>query len=793
MSFKSLIFSFFVLTSFTGCSWWGGDLPDNSVIKLNEKNVLENSACIDEVGAFFSNYFSGTTTEAEINRNFLCINNTMDTIFENAIEKNVDKGFTKGELSQILETIFPRKEKIFLNDNIEVLYLLKRIFVGGALDGFNRADHRNLVSVLPKIKFEFIKSRQEVKHIFLGSKMTFAARIKGFDQLRLSFKSLDQIRSDAGGELTEPEAITLIEQIFKSEGISKYKGLAYMAKTFVYNDEPEVFNNSQKDFFERLINVFEVQAKLRSLDFKKGFLFGKSFYDLESAVLMTSRSLTKWAGADSRWYIDVKSVGDILKASRDAGFWEDKFSDPDLVSLSIKKMLSQIFEKERLDLSSMKKLDQIFTGWVTRQESIISKYKFPWIENKKNTKLDSESLNIVEEVESFKFPQFVSESNAPITIKRRGNTLVPAKLYFDQSLKHLLISTANEVFKAYSSVQPFTKDAPRQRITLTLPDVTRIFNDIRPLGLEFGFNDPHHCGSEKRVVIEADSFTLSGNGDNRVSIRESVEWLATMISVASVSNQVFNRIEESCSLPGMKVLGSSFLGRKCALNQVAGDDQMLRDHFPDAFNYVDMLKSDTRRESFEKRLGGLADWFDKVKYKKETANDFLTNRFDSSNTCSDKDNFPYSKREFNTSFAINIYVENFFYQFDKSGVDSWWPGTTDPSGSDFIIDGGELSKFFKAKATSLMDTLVPIYKDAHWSTRHFSDNRVKRTLRNLPENANYMDRSRVFQLLKMFLSVDKEEDRHPFADKYCRDVSRTQDSSIFYRQEDRLMCLPNEK
>jgi len=365
-------------------------------------------------------------------------------------------------------------------------------------------------------------------------------------------------------------------------------------------------------------------------------------------------------------------------------------------------------------------------------------------------------------------------------------------MYFDQSLKHLLISVANEVFKAYSAVQPFTKGAGSKTITLGLPDITRIFKDIRPLGLEFGFNDPHHCGSEGRVLIEADSLTLSGNGDNRVSIREAVEWLATMISVASVTDQAFERIEQTCALPGMKVLGSPFLDRSCALKQMSGNDRILKDHFPKTWSYVDMLKSETRREKFEKQLGGISDWFTNFEYKKESHTDFLKNRYNSSNSCSENKEFPFSKREFNTAFAINIYVENLYHQFDKTGVDSWWPGTDDPSGSDFIIDGKELSNFLKSKASGLVDVLVPVYKEKSFYTRHLSDKHVKGLLRNLPENANYMDRSRAFQLLKMFLSVDDAAERHPFQNTFCADVTRSQNSEIYYRQEDRLMCLPED-
>jgi hypothetical protein len=793
MSFKSIFMSSVLIISLTGCSWWGGDISDNTVIKLDEREVLGNStSCIDELGSFFSNYFSGHTTENEINRHFGCVLETVDVIFENATEKDQNKGFTRKEIHQILTTIFPKKDEDFLEDNIEILFLVKRIFVGGGLDGFTRVDHLNLKAVLPEVKTEFIKSRKSIKHLFLGAKLSFDERNEAFEQLSVSFKTLDKIKMDNSGEITESEGNALVEYIFKSETLLQFKDIAYVAKTFVFNDDPKTFLKSQEDFFERLILVFEVQSRLRALNFNQGLLFGKSYYDLETSVLLTSKSLLKWASLDKSWYIHVESFSSMLKAITAAGFWTDKFTDPELVSSSVQKMLTQIFEKEKLDKSSMERLDGIFKDWVNRQENIISKFNFSWIIKKKISDIGAESQNIVDEVETFKFPQFVSELNAPIVINREGSSFVPAEQYFDQSLKHLLISAANEVFKAYSAVQPFTRGASNVRITLTLSDLTRIFQDIRPLGLEFGFNDPHHCGSEKRVMIEADSLTLSGNGDNKVSIRESVEWLATMISVASVSDQAFARIEESCSLPGMKVLGAPFLDRSCALKQLTGNDQILLRHFKGTSHYVDMLKSDTRRADFESKLGGLVDWVGGVEYKKETHVEFLKNRYNSSNTCIENDDFPFSKREFNTAFAINIYVENLYHQFDKSGVDSWWPGTTDPGGADFIIDGIELSNFLKSKASSMIDVLVPIYKKKSFWTRHLSDKQVKGLLRNLPENTNYMDRSRSFQLLNMFLNAAEPQARHPMQNKFCEDVSRSQESDIFYEKEDRRMCLPGD-
>jgi|GEM_PF-3395144 len=293
-----LILSLIFITSVSACSWWGGEKHDGSTLKLDEGEVLGKSTdCIDETGTFFFNYFKGTTTDADIQRNFKCVVDTIDVIFENANEQQPQKGFSRDEMSKIFTTIFPNKDKEFLTDNIEILFLIKRVFVGGLIDGFSRLDHKNLKEALPKVQKEFSASKKAIAHLFYGEDKTFESRSEGLEQLNKSFRALDKVKSDYKGELTEPEGRSVVTQIFKQQTLKRFVKLALVAKTFVFNNDPKVFLVSQKDFFERLIRVLEAQARLRSLDFSKGFLFGKSYYDLKHAVLLVGASFLKWSKA----------------------------------------------------------------------------------------------------------------------------------------------------------------------------------------------------------------------------------------------------------------------------------------------------------------------------------------------------------------------------------------------------------------------------------------------------------------------------------------------------------------
>ncbi|MGH1468198.1 MAG: hypothetical protein ACRBBP_04860 [Bdellovibrionales bacterium] len=769
----------------TGCSWWGGENTDNRVVKFDESEILGTSSeCLDGLDTFFSTYFKGLSQERDIKENLFCIKDMSGKIFEYAQEGSVEKGFSRSEIYNSFKAVFPNKDQKSIEGNVELLFLVKRLFIGGEEDGFSRSEKEKFDSALVKVEQELIAARVVIKHLFYFHEDSLSSREKSFDLLRTSFESLDSIRKESGGVIVEEESLSIIKHVFKdNSSISKFRNIALVAKRYLFGSG-ESFLNSQGEFFTRIFNALEVQSRLHSVDFSDGFLVGKTFYDLQVALEILTGKLRLWSSLDESYSLHIDDVKDLVFELRALGVMRSMFTDAELVNKSFEKFLLKIFKSNKFTLESFEQFYHIIQNWIRRPNRIISKYEFPWAVGRLDG-LRKESVLILDEIGSFHKPQFLSGVGKPVLLKRDDEDLSEEEEYFDSSLKHTLYTLIFEFFKAYSSNESLSAKEDNA-LSLEFAEVKNIFDDLRPLALEMGFANPYTCNSENRSFVEADSLTLNGNGDNKLSINEAVEWMGTMISVGSVSKHMFDKVEPKCGIPGIKVLGYNFVSRSCAAKELFGRSRVIGSYFPSTLPYLELLNSEGRKEEFESDLNS---WILTPKAGDSTSySDFLSTAF---NTCGQED-FPLNRGELNSVVAVNYYLENIFYQFDKTGLKSWVLGD-DPKGSDFIIDGGELSNFLEGKLSFQMDNLVKLYEDKYPNIKNIVKGRtIKNTLTSLPEASAKFDRISVFGLVDGAISGFFAQEPHQYEKNYCNDVySSFKKNDIFYRTEERLMCTPD--
>lgn len=777
-----------------GCSWWGGENTNNKVVDLSHVELLGGSSeCIEHLDSFFGVYFKGQSQERDIKENVDCVKTIAAKIFEYAEEQSVEKGFSREEILTVLKSVFPRKQEQSLKDNIEMLFLAKRLFVGGLEDGFSRSESLKFEEALVRLEVEMLKGRIAVKHLFHSEKgFVEKGRNEAFSKMEEAFKNVDAIRADLGGKVTESEALGIIDQVFRGQSqIYKFKKLAVLAKDYLFG-KGEPFRAGQKEFFSRVYVALEIQARIRLVDFSGGFLVGETFYDLQRALNLITGKMRLWSNKKKEYTLNISKVKELVANLHEVGVMNNLFSDPSVINDTLGIFLVNIFKTEDFDFRSFNEFDRIIQNWMARQNRLISKYQFSWIEGRLDS-LNSESIEILKIVEAFKTPQFVVSPGQPVLIKRGNEELAPEKEYFDSSLKHTLYSLIEAFFKAYSPNVGLEKDADGM-LALGLQNLTRIFDDIRPLALEMGFADPHTCNSVVRSFLEADVLTLSGNGDHMLSITEAIEWMGTMISTGSISNHIMNQVTDTCAIPGMKVLNHQFMSRECLKKEMFDKSTLYNSYFNTLQPYLDMLSSEYKTEEFTQSLDSwIFDTDDQEASTGKTYTEMMSTAF---NSCGQSD-FPVSKRELNLTIAVTIYVENIFYQFDKTGIrDHLW--SDDPNGHDFILDGAELSKFFKEKAVKHADSFFEPYRnkeDKPWymvSTDFLYDKIGKTVAFNFPESGVKMDRVGIYGVFKTVIVGSSLKGDNQFRKNYCNDVYSSFKTGVTYKKEEKLMCLEGE-
>ncbi len=756
---------------------------------LRNINLLgTTTSCIENLDEFLGLYFKGQTQERDIKENVECIKNVAAKIFEYSEEGSRQKGFSRKEVFTVLKTVFPKKEDEFLKDNVEILFLAKRLFIGGKQDGFSRIERLRFNEALVKLESEMIKSRDSIKYLFYDRKgVVDENRDKSFKSLRESFDRIDEIRTEFGGEINEAELLGIVDQIFRENSkIYKFKKIVVLGKDYLFGTG-KPFKVGQKELFSRVFSALEMQARLRLVDFSNGFLVGKTFYDLQKALNLITGKMRLWSNKEKTYTLNVSKVKDLVTYLHEVGVMNKMFSDPEVVNETLGTFLTTIFKTEDFNYKSFDQFNRRIQDWISRQNRIISKYKFSWAEGRLDV-LSESSIEILESIDNFKKPQFTASLGEPMKIKRGGEDLLPEAEYFDLSLKHGLYSLVESFYRAYTPDGVVEKDSMGRK-SLDFENIKRIFDDIRPLAVEMGFADPHSCDAVERSFVEADALTINGNGDRLLSIEESAEWMATMISTGSIASHILNQAAESCALPGMQVLGHQFVSRGCLKKNFYDKSTTYSSYFSTVQPYLDMLSSPGRVKDFNNKLDGWGLWtVDST--TSATYSDLMSSAF---NSCGMED-FPVSKRELGVSIAVTIYVENMFYQYDKTGVKNhFW--NDDPEGADLIIDGPELSKFLKEKLEGHADRFFEPYRNAdsedkHWyqvSTDFWYDSVAKPLAGNMPELLK-IDRVGIYKIIKKLLEGSAQKSDNQFRKNYCNDVYASFETSVFYKKEEKLMC-----
>lgn len=780
MCFRLAMFLFVFYS--TSCSWWGGEKTESNRVYLREQEFLGNSgACISETDSFFEQYFKGHSLDRNIDYTFSCLEEVIDKIFEHAEEKNRSKGFSKKEVAVVFKSVFPEKTENAIQKNIDFLFVFKRLVSGGSKNNFSREEWAGIKKEIPNIASIFKNAKSDIKYFFYDRGASFFKRKNGFENLKKTFVSLDQLKSDLGGSIEEDEVRVLLNYIFDGRDYSRFKGLALVAKDFIFSSG-KVFERSQKFFFERIYYVLEMQSRFASVDFSEGFFWGSSLFDLRRALDIVGDKLEEWSRQDQKYVLERGHVLELLLSLKSAGLFVDHLSNPEAIDETIANLGFKLFGERSYTNVTFAKIKDIIVKWKFYQNFLLKEYDFPWLRDFKENL--SKAVDLRPRLTPT--PKFIKEKNGPIiyTVKEESHT--DSELYFDKSFKVFLKVLIDEVIESYS--EDSDKDFIMRGKFLSEEGLGELYEDISPLGLELGIMNPYSCDAHKRAFIEIDSFTILGDGNSKVTSNELQEWLGLMLSVTSISSYNFERMDPSCYYPGDLQLGYPFLKRDCIQNNFFDKAGKIGKYYPDLLAYTKILKSDGLRKKFQDNLKAYSRYFydfEKVDYPV-----FLGSMANTLKQCQQED-FPYSRDELNTSLALIFYIENIYHQFDRETFLEGWLLSSSQRGQDFVIDGREFSQFARVKIKNVLPNMVQAYREENpdGNIKYLTDSRLLWLIRNMPRKGVLFDRFRVYSLFQKFLgSFETEKQNNEHLQNFCREVYESKDSYITFKRQKNLTC-----
>lgn len=785
------------------CSWWGGENKTSDLAYVETSDVMrgKNVDCIMNTGTFFSDYFQGHSSELEVNEMSSCVESTLDSMFEFAYRDD-GIGFNRQRIQNVLRSVSSDRNNLDNYDEVaDLVFLLKRLFIGGEKDRFLKSEWEEFKKEMPEFEKALIDAHQSAKLIFYSEKRrSLATREQDYSQIASLFGALDDIKNKYEKNIELDEFNSLVRVLLSVSNLDHFIPLFEAASPIVLPSQKS-FENSQKDLFKITWKVFEMQSRYREMSFSEGFLAGESMADLINATKLIVNSLSSWGDSDPENYkFEISDVKNTVRALYNLGFLKNFLSDYQSLNQTLENIFISFFGDDKIESHDLNALKAEVLKWTSGYSLILSKFDFPWIEPTIQS-LQQRDFDYTEtqheELEStlnrFVRPKFIASANKPIRILYDQDTvLTQQERFFDISFKHLFLSITASMMKIYSpsirsEVQSDSEIAVGKEV------LRKLFSDFRPIGLGMGFVNPYNCDSTDRIFTEGNSLTFSGDANDTISIFEASEWLGIMISVSSITNHVFTNADEACAYDGTNLFGHNFNRRSCFRDALFNRDSIFADYFPGFSSYINILKSESLTSDFSDNVN---DWIDgdAEPLNFDSYKNLIVN---SMNSCSylgreeEFYNFPVSRGEFNTVTAAVIYVENIFQQFDTTGLSSGLWNKVDPDGYDMILDGQEISRLLRAKATEGMkDMAVDHIKEEYGSTTFFmTHNWLRNRLLNLPEGLVKFDRSKVFGLVHDFLSERVELNSLEL--NFCREVmSSASHGFIEYDTEARLQCEP---
>ncbi|HWU42601.1 MAG TPA: hypothetical protein VN132_04150, partial [Bdellovibrio sp.] len=153
------------------------------------------------------------------------------------------------------------------------------------------------------------------------------------------------------------------------------------------------------------------------------------------------------------------------------------------------------------------------------------------------------------------------------------------------------------------------------------PGLISWYDDFNEFGLDVKAFDPRTGNAGSRSFLEANFFTFSGNGDDRMDQRETFEFVSVLISAGLGTSDEVRKDMKVCEALEVKadVFGYNYLHEECFKKRFRENAMYYLDNMPRMVAYIKNL-SDPDYEAFYNHLKTAAETIDQKQDLIETAN-----------------------------------------------------------------------------------------------------------------------------------------------------------------------------
>lgn len=137
---------------------------------------------------------------------------------------------------------------------------------------------------------------------------------------------------------------------------------------------------------------------------------------------------------------------------------------------------------------------------------------------------------------------------------------------------------------------------------LTEAEAQEVFMDLKAIGTDAGLVDIRSLHSGHRTFMEANIFLSVSDGNQYMSMHETVEWFATMMSAGKIADQIHADLLPNCATGPLDVFGRQRLKAKCFRDGIFPVLRSRMSHLPNVTRALNQAERTRTTQAFLQAL-----------------------------------------------------------------------------------------------------------------------------------------------------------------------------------------------
>lgn len=525
---------------------------------------LECEKCLNDVPVVLQSYFQQRLQPDELHESIKCIDTAL-VEFLQSTRGEEDASYRSSEIQKFFEKYIFRKE--VSPELVLDIMKLKKAMIGGTTDTVTRSEFERLRGLMKLVESEMLRLYPHLGLYFFKEPLHLgiaANKVKldtAIADLKISVQNLLKGVSLAESDYSLPEAEHLLVEIEKFAGISDENHpfvqwrmnlpTLEKLKSLLVGDLTELRSQREvSEIWDVLIDVYRLGLEYYGGVSELTWNSHEDYRQLDSWVENLFAVFMRGFSLRNKSQISFDRIDHIIDDFYVRKIWIEHLR-PETAKITYKRLINRFLDHPDADLLALEqrhlnRLQREYRALSLIQQAVGKVFSNKPLRPTTEVLVVLENYSIEKETKEFRTlslndQKFYNEAWREFLALLRD----PAHRHWDQK-GHVSVSMSKEdrwnyrdltfyngwraaaslFFRAYgNATQEQTKDA-----SLVVEQVRPVYRDFAGVGRDLGLFDLRNSDGASRSLREADMFTPSGNGDERLQFIELVDLFADMWS-----------------------------------------------------------------------------------------------------------------------------------------------------------------------------------------------------------------------------------------------------------------------